>query len=846
MKHLTTFFLFVLIALFISCKKDNKEPKERNEPPIPTDYLTKEVQVVLPKPGIDLATCKLMSYSAIANLDGQGKGRAAYMQGTPTIGYVLDKDDQLLLAGFITDSNAVINTESTAKLLLYFAYRVPLQPYNVTDFFVNHINEVSGVTAWYKQFDSLFTANPLTLTQGSFVEPLKKRMEEFTKNNSVDIRAQKAADITVNDGNVRSGLQVAPEGLSKFTVTHTYRRRAYAFLYKKSYKNLNGVTTNITNYDANGEEFKIDPASGVTSLSGEAGKAIEGKLNESASVVIGPKDMKLEDNESEAKYILRIVGPGFGGNNASPKTKPEQDQLSQLEMETFAFDFLLPVIMEISGNKDAIKKSGINMGDGPTEAFLDKAEAFVKAFPDVYEEMKDGNFTTALKKGLVGLATNTGQKYFKELILAATGIMYASATKAGVNVPNLTISRAEEIIKSPLAVLKVVDLILFSTDLIRITANITSSRQMEEWELTARGANVTLSPEERSVVPFQQAKVTATIKNFTAPEGTHAFFEWKTSGKFGKLTDTKGHSNLAEFNSEDADVFYVSKASSSALSDGDNIDYIYVTAYYGTTKVGSDTVTVNVQKDKYKITPEGLTVSGKKDNVNEVTLYLEKTKGWNSIEANDSLDYKVVWTIGGKYGKLSGRDIYTQNSITQYNDNWIIYECLDDKTKEAVENVQAKIYRKAKSEPESAYLLFDEAEGTVKINNDEKKKIIVVNVTYTKKILTPSVGNWAVFPTAKFPVEADATKYSVKLFDFTGTFVSPPEGRVYTWDVGKLPPTPYNIYPETFDVDGGQVYMVFGRTWCGGRCDESGTETWITNYKKGYGSPKAEVTYYLK
>lgn len=842
MKNFAPLLLFILFASLFSCKKDNKG----SEPPIPTDFTTKEIQVVLPRPGVDLATCKLMSHSAITNLNGEGKGRAAYVPGSPIIAYVLDKNDQLLLAGFVTDSNSVINTESTAKVLLYFAYKVPLQPYAITPFYINHINEVPGAASWYKQFDSLFTANPLTLSQGTFVDLLKAKMVELTEANRVDIHSKKAADINIDNNDVRSGLQISSETLSQFSVVHTYRRRAHAFLYKKSYITMNDEVKNIANYDANGEEFKIDPAAGITSLVGEAGKVIEGKLSESASVTIGPKDMQLEDNEKQATYVLRIVGPGFGGNNASPKTKPETDQLTQLEVETFALDFLLPIIMEIAGNKDAINKNGINIGDGPTEKFLDVAEAFVKASPDVYEEMKTGNFVGALQKGMVSLATNTGQKFFKELVLAATGIMYASATRAGVKVPNLTLNQAEEMIKSPLAIMKAVDLILFSTDLIRITANITSSRQMEEWILTAKGGTVTLSPKERVVIPYQQAKVTATIKNFKAPEGTHAFYEWKTTGKFGKLTDTKGHTDQVSFGSADAEVFYVSKVNNNALSEGDNIDYIYVTAYYGSTKVDTDTVMVNVKKDKYEIKPEGLTVSGRKGHVNEITLYLEKSKGINLIEANDTIDYKVIWTISGKHGKLSGRNIYDQNSVTQYNDNWIIYTCTDKDTKEGVENVRARVYSKTKSQPETAYMLVDEDDGTVKINNDPKKKIIVVPVTYFKRILTPAVGNWAAFPGVEFPLEKDAEKYSVKLFNFTGTFASPPEGVVYTWNVGTRPPTPYNIYPETFDVHGGQQLMVWGRTWCGGLCPESNADTYISRYKAGYGSPSAEVTYYLK
>lgn len=845
-KKILLLHFIALSILVVACKKDTK-PTDEPLPPAPTDYATKEVQVVLPKPGIDLSTCMALSYSTTAALNSQGKVRVAYEPGSSTIAYILDANNNLLMAGFITDSTAVINTQSTAKVLLYYAYQVPLQPYPITPYFINHIHEVQGVSGWYKEFDSLFSKDPLIVSNGNFAAPLKKTIETLIKNNNVDIRANKAADITVDNGDVRSGLQVTSETLSQFSVIHTYRRRAHGFLYKKSYKDLNGNLTNIPNYDANGEDFAVDPVSAVSSLTGEAGKIIEGTLNESASSTFGPYPMELASNETEATYVLRIIGPGFGGTGRETKTKAETDRLTQLQLETFALDFFLPVIMEIAGNKEAINKKGVKIGDGPTEQFIKSAEVFLKAFPDVNEEVKQGNFVGAVKAGVVSLLTNAGQVHLENCILAATGIMYASATKAGVKVPNLTFNRAKDLIASPLAVLKVVEFALFSTDLLRITANITWSHQMEEWVLTARGGSVDLTPKQKSVIPYQQAKLTAIIKNFKAPDDTHPYFEWKTTGKFGKLTDTKGHTDMAEFSSADADVFYVSRSSNSSLSDGDNIDYIYVTAYYGTTKIASDTVKINVQKDRYKITPEGLTVSGKKGASNELTLYLEKTQGYNGISANDSIDYKVVWTTAGSYGKLSGRETYTQASVTQYNDNWIIYECLNDQVKEATETIRAKIYRKRKAEPESAYLLFDEAEGTVKINNDPKKKIVVIPFTFYETILTPSVGNWALYSVVKIPLVDTTLKYSVKAFNYTGTAGTVYEGRVYSWNAGQVPPGDYPLFSTTFGVDSGSVYLSTGRTWCGGPCDYgTSVAQWKARSIELWGHPLAEVTYYLK
>lgn len=144
----------------------------------------------------------------------------------------------------------------------------------------------------------------------------------------------------------------------------------------------------------------------------------------------------------------------------------------------------------------------------------------------------------------------------------------------------------------------------------------------------------------------------------------------------------------------------------------------------------------------------------------------------------------------------------------------------------------------------SAALFSCAADTTTTDPTPGSTKSVTIPVSYSTKILTPATGNWAVFPTVKFPTDSKAKSYKVRLFGFTGTFASPPEGKIYTWDTGELPPTPYNIYKETFDIKDGYQYMVFGRTWCGGACDSTSVIPWIENYKKGYGpDPMGEVTY---
>lgn len=850
--------LFILLSTFIACKKDkggsDPTPPPPPPPPPPTtsSYPTKDIQVELPAGvTIDLTTCEVQSLSVNSKIDNSGKVKIAFNKGYPNIAYLFDKDDKLLMAGFITDTTATIDVASTAKVLLYFSYGVAMQPYEVTQKFITGIETVPGVKDWISQFTTLFKQDPYVVSKRGFADALKTKMAELVQKGTVDINAKKASDIQVDANDIKSGLQIVEDGLSQFSIMNTYRRRAHAFLYKMSYKDANDVPqnhlvlSNIQKTTTADKDFIVDPAGGVTSFIGTVGAWIEGKGMDFFVVKSGPTELALNDNESEATYKLRVIGPAATVQNGL--TDKEQAKLLRLAVETFAIDLVFPVFMEAVGNKDDFgAKFKTEAGKKAVDAFVSTTEIVLNTMPTVYDELRKGSdYKIVLRKFLEALLESGNSKYFEDMV-KGTALVLEMIVQQKYYVPgNVDVLKE---IEQKLNVLKVIDVCLYATDLIRIASSLLSSNALEEWKIVARSGQVSLSPQQKTLVPFEQLKISAIIKNSSFPEDVHPFFEWSTSGKYGKLTDTKGHTNLASFGSADSSVFYVSKVSNTSLSDGDNLDYIYVSAFIGNKKIGTDTMVVNIIKNDYVIKPDGITASGKEDAKNHnIQLYLEKTKGVNDIVPNDSVDYKVVWTTSGKYGKLSGNGTGNVNVLTVYNSNKAMYECLDKDTKEGVENVKVLIYRKKKTESQSEYMLFGEDESTIKINNDPKKKTFIVAVDYFKKILTPSVGNWAVFPGIRFDVDSNAKSYSVRLFNFTGTFVSPPENVVYTWEAGKLPPTPYNIYAPTFDIDGGMQYMVWGRTWCGGPCDESGTATWIANYKKGYGpSPKAEVTVTLK
>jgi hypothetical protein len=715
---------------------------------------TINVQVTVP-PGSDYshAGTKVMSYSTLSDVDASGKSIAAHTKQSVSVAYVFDKDDKLVMAGFITDSIKVISPASTAIVLLYWAHGILFQNFSMTESYIKLVEKIPGANEWITEFEKIFNTDPMTLTTGSYTNALKSTIEKMTARNTVDVYKLKAADITVDASDIKSGLQVAADdGLEKFSVNNYYRRRAHGFLYKMNYKDLDGkkhsVKESIEKTTGADKNFAVDPESAKTSVLGEVGKWIEGpeKTLESYVVKSGPVSITLGSNESEANYKVRIVGPGMPGNFL---TNAENDKLERLEIETFVLDCLIPALSIAMSTPTSNK---IETGNSSTkEKIIDITLTMVKTVPDVYEEIKKGNYKKALEKLIENINKDViGKEMEKLAVLVFEMNGFAKSDFYAQKIKNFTV------------ILGIFDSVLGVADILQISSDVRASKTIDEWNIIARSSQVKLLPKESTPLTLTNQKITAEIKNLAETGDTHPFFVWSTSGKYGTISDTKGHKGTS-FESADNVVTYRSTKAAKELSAGDNIEYIYVKAFMGNTFVGTDTAIVNVKRYKYEMKPEGLTLTGKAGGAKEAALYLEVATGGIAIQPNNDVDFKVVWSTAGKHGGLYGREnVNAVTNLTTYDDNQVWYECTDKDTKEGTETIKARIYVKQKGE--SDYRLFDEVSGTVKILNDPKKIIVHVPLSFIHEDRYTESGGFQCYKgnVATFTEVDDAASYSVR------------------------------------------------------------------------------------
>ena len=816
MKKISYFFtMLILVGFTLSCKKDIEKDKgndKGNDSVV--NFGMKDVKIILPDgSNYDLTGHEVMAGGVIKPVSKDGKSEVPDIKGSSNIAYLFNKDNNVVMAGFITDSTATISTESTAKVILFFATSAAFSLDTIAKMFISKIGTVPLAAAWIQNFSATWKANPLTFSQGTYMSSLNAMLKEaIGAPVKVDIRSR-TSEVDVDAADIRSGIQVFEDGLGQFSIHNNYRRRAYAFIYKSQFKIEGSKTyTDITPATLY-KELPIDATSGVTSTVGAVigfgiGKGLDVGITKN-----GPVTLELNDNESEAVYKVRVIGVGM---DSPPMTVAEATKKDRLLIETFTLDFLMPAIAWGIGSLDKEQKG----------AFVEATDQLVKITPGVYDELNKGNFVGALTSVLKSLAETAQGDNLKNLI--------TSIIKYKLKDPEAAAKKSAQILFA-------IDGILQGSDFIRIGYDIHASRQLEEWKVVARSSKISLDPREKVVIQNSQESFEVTIKNLGNDE-SNISYEWNTLGKYGKISDSKGHSGTV-FTSTDKKINYRANAGGT-LSDGDNWEYIYVKALQAGKEIGSDTAKVNVKKNKHLMKPDGITLTGKKGKIeehyaNEAALHLELPNNEVILKPNAFVDYKIIWTTEGRYGKLlDARDVYS-NTLTTYDDNMMWYECQDEKAINKVETIKARIYSKHKNEPESEYKLFDEVTGSINIDNDPKKKILHYPVFLLHGDTTFMVGTqqgyncfkaWA----ATFPEDKDAKSYTIKFYGGKNAM-----DQSYNWVAGAPTPAPPANYAGK-GYSGG----VFTITWLGTVNSRAGPFPGHANASPPSGA--AQVTVYLK
>jgi len=789
MKLKSTLLIFLMVFLAMNACKDveepgttpiteNPDPDPDPQPQDPVNLPTLEITVIFPE-GVnpDLSGAKVIGGLKEFPLDGNSS-KVFVTQGNSQLAFLQDKEDNILLLGFINEKNKTLSIQSSAEALAFLAMGGFALPQTVRSRYPDEAGSITGMDAFKKKLSDLFKSDPLVFEKESYLSDLGEFVRTiYERGEEIDIRARQ---INVDPTGYKSGIQVFENDFQSILIRNQYLRKAHAFIYKKNYKDKEGTRTVLissTEFNSSGSpeitsEKALDPANRSGGVMGVltdqmAGNGLQVFMKEN-----GPVSIPLGANESEAEYAVRVVGPTFSNLSRNRMTTKEQEKYDDIVFETFLEEILIPVINQILGMNSGDSESG---NDSQLKSLLSSFKSeFIKQFPGVMEKVEEGKYSEALQeileKVLIDPIKDAAEGKAKNMLLEYVYLKNAKEPEFG----NFYDDREIQSKKRTDKFLRAYGLInkgLKFWDSSRLFAHIKNSSPIEEFTVTAREHDIKLLPREASVTVFTNREFTVETKT-ELTDGQAFLYKWSTSGTYGTIRDNLGN-NGTKFENGQKTITY--RAEGSNIPDGAK-ETITVEAYVkqgpNEIKIGEATSTVSVKPAQLVIRPHGVTLSGK--DKQKIALHVEWANG-DAFENTSIFDYKYEWSTPGQYGKFDGSMTHATTSGPRTS-----YQALDEEVEEAEEDLKVDVYMRNKEGGD--WFKYHSAEGTIKVNNDENTKILQLPIIVEsyEHLGSRFPGSTSIMQVS-FLKEEEHEAYTVRFYGFNRQLNPSLEGRTYTW-----------------------------------------------------------------
>lgn len=808
------FFTLMALLVFDACKKDPKNPPDKNGGG--GQYTTTDVKVVLPAgSNVDLATTKIFTFAQTASVGGDGNAKVPFVTNGCELAFLFDASDNLLLAGYIYDGNKELSAKSTALVLLYQGLGLNILPDSTRQIFLTKNANNIKLADYYTKIEQAFKADAQMLEKRSFMTSLDEAVKMIADVKPVDIYGKQ---IDIVDDDVRSQIQIEKIDDDNVNIKNSSYRRAHAFVYKTAYKDQNNHETillyNIDFDDKADKDTKVEKVQFVKN-------AIDmyAQYYSSNPAITGPVEIPLASNEKEATYKIRVIGPG---KPVVTLTDAEKVKLDELYEEYLAYNILAPFIAEVTG-----VRSHYTINEDNLSAYLQKVKTIAQLDPGIMQTLKDGKDYNGIPGKFFKAMDNAGQSKINLINSFLDGFRTQFSDRQLPSEQQIT--DAEKLVNKGLGLL---EYLTGTTSPKFVLAAHDYFNTMEEFTVKAKDYDVKISPKKSDVMAFINHPLTVEA-NPALNSGETIEYEWTTAGTFGVLKN--GTQEGTTFTTTAKTINYYGKTT----PDENNIEKVVVTAYVKSsggarTQYGSDTATINVKKVKLEMRPDDATLSPSK-GITSVKLYIVNADGTDPIVNSAAIQYRIEWSTPGTYGYFAGGITQSNTSV-----NNITYVATDDEVEDATENITARVYFKLAN---TGWMLREEIKGKVKIDNELKKKIIHVPIGYMHGDSTTMNGTrglcyWAFI--ASVPEEPNAVKYEARVL--STTYYAASFFPTYSWNAtGPYPNTHahYVVPPYT----NGTFNISFSNS---GATTELGKHLEFTDPNTPGMTGIAEVTIYLK
>ncbi len=607
---------FVLTLIFftiiLACKSDDDanefitddDISQDTENPMDSTFETVDVQILLPEDSsVDFTNGTLVSLGANSDIDANGTGNLPLNGETIEIGYFLDAENNVLLAGFITKERSELSVETTAEIILYYALGYYLLPDNAKSAFLKSIKTNPGFSNFVQDIQTLFKSDPLFYSQGNYEPTLQNFLDQITSKNSTGIENR----IFFNDESTKSGVTLSSIDSTRIMLQNSLPRRSNVIIYKKSYTDRNGDVYNIPNYTSSTfESFELETGKTNKIETLELGNSVQQINAQQASIdnAIKTDPILLPVNpasEFVAEYEVVVIGSGQPNSGGRGMTEEERNTYAEINKKTYVIDYFLPTLLDIAGNKSLLPP----FGSDKENALLNAVLPVLEQYPDVIEEVIDNQFKEATNIFLPALYEDIRlSNDLRTMLQDVYNILSGNG-----DFPNTFIQNHELIetgYQRTTVIFAAIDRNIKATNYYSNFGGLrTRAFNFENWNVRSIDAVVEMQRDNVELCLGQATELRVTAITDLEPELEEFEFHWSTSNEYrGRLQDIGddpnnfGESIITKKNY----VSYISTALESELGSGDNKETVTVILYLRNkntgelTEAGRDTMTMNNKK----------------------------------------------------------------------------------------------------------------------------------------------------------------------------------------------------------------------------------------------------------
>lgn len=731
-------FALLIFTITLGCKKDDeiipKDPQQQKDPKNPEEPAREnapviDISIVVPDgANIDLANTKLYSYFQEFDVKANGSSQAILNSEGRSLALLLGNDKNIILMGFLSENVKEISVRSTLQASFYLGLGTVHLPHAVREEYFENFGTLSGLDDLINEASSMFVMDNGFFGSGDFQEIMRQKVDALRgAKKNIDITSR----INADGSDIRSGIQLREDDIFSFSLINTYRRRSHGFVYKKTITDendgINDLYTNIVSENpAPFKDVKINSPQAIREVLGVVSDYGSGTGLNFARTEAGPITLKIDEGEKKVLYKCRVIGPALGAIPRDQLNSKENEKLDELIYETFAYELVLPIFLDIAGHTKLL--DGLDERESKFAGFVSQLQIIAASVPAVDEALKEGDYQVALSEFLKSYYNNLLGANAADLIKA----LLEGVTAAGMqNNPEYFIQnspKAAEISDGMDKYLKRADLLLKISDYSRILYAHGSSEYLEEWDVPVTFSKVTLLPVEGLAIQSERKSFKVEIQDSDLLPGQAYEYRYSTTGEYGILLDAAISSKEGtQITSSQNEVIYFSSSTVDLPDDAEDKIFVEVYIKQGNTytKVNSEAAEakVKIKPLGFEISPKNIIVSGN----TSLTLNLRQTDGQNPLE-NATEDYRIIWETSGKFGLFNG----SQSNTTKLNDTKVIYEALETEGKGS-ETVVASIYARSKGTADPFQFLH-KVETTVKIDNNADEIVFYVPVSLRETV----------------------------------------------------------------------------------------------------------------